>query len=223
MTEPPSKAQWPSYMPLPREDIFALGVISLNYCHLENMFRLLFSSVARWNDFQTAAVFHRLANNIRMDVISELLTKTTIPVETKKLIEHFVTGFRLCADARNLIMHSSSGGLHRSDRAVGLVLERHSKTGNKLVCYLTLDDLRRVADDIHRYMTFGAYVVTEVKNYVTHLQDDHAEDFRSLPPTLRERPPLPIPLSWRSPDDPKVLNIPPVASHLLSPYRIRDA
>src|SRR5689334_16831156 len=58
---------WPSYLPGPRNDILALGVISLTYGLLETMFKLLFASVGDMNEHQVAAIFERLPNNHRLD------------------------------------------------------------------------------------------------------------------------------------------------------------
>lgn len=56
MPEQSSDDKWPSYIPAPRDDIFALGVISLNYGYLENMLRSLFTSVVGLTDAQASMV-----------------------------------------------------------------------------------------------------------------------------------------------------------------------
>lgn len=225
MEKPTFATRWPEYMPLPREDIFAIGVVALNYCQLENMFQAVFSAVTRLNDHQTSALFHRLANNVRKDVLSELLAKTTVPDELRELVIHFLVGFGRCADNRHFIMHSSSGGIHQgaANGAHGLVLERHSRAGALLVSYVTLEQLKQIADDIHRYSTFGANLSGDLESYAIRVGAGHPELFRGASPsTLLEKPPLPTPLSWHSPDDPKARDIPPAARHLISQYRIRD-
>jgi hypothetical protein len=224
MTDNFSKTQWPKYLPLPPDDIFALGVIALNYCQLENMFRALFSAVAQWNEFQTAALFHRLANNVRKDVLSELLGKTTLPDETKELVQYFLIGFGQCADNRHLLLHSSTGGAHRPGPGIpiGLVFERYSRAGNRLVCHPTLKELQTVADDIHRYTRFGACVAMEVSNYATHLAAGQPDRVHALPPALRKKPPPPIQLNWQIPADPKERGPRPVPLQMISAYRVRD-
>lgn len=225
MADKSSETSWPDYLPLPHEDIFAIGVVALNYCQLENIFRSVFSGVTRLNEHQTAALFHRLANNVRKDVLSELLAKTTIPEDLRELVRHFLSGFQRCADNRHFIMHSSSGGVHisQSTGRYGLVLQRFSRAGAKLECFLTLDELKVVADEIHSFSGFGAWVVGDITSYATHALRGHPEDFRGISPsTLRDKPALPTPLSWRSPDDPKAQKLPHAASTLLSPHRRRD-
>jgi hypothetical protein len=79
MAEAPMADDWPSYLPGPAENILALGVIALAYGQLENMFRALFASITQMNEFQVAALFQRLPNNIRKVILFELMTKTVLP------------------------------------------------------------------------------------------------------------------------------------------------
>jgi hypothetical protein len=44
-----SKPSWPDYLPAPKDDVFALGVIALNYGFLENILECVFAEVARLN------------------------------------------------------------------------------------------------------------------------------------------------------------------------------
>jgi hypothetical protein len=213
---------WPDYLPLPHEDILAIGVIALNYCQLENMFRVLFSSVTRLNEHQTQALFHRLANNIRKDVLSDLLAKTMLPDELRDPIKYFLEGFGQCAENRHLIMHSASAGLHHSQDKSGLVLERHTRAGNALICLLTLEDLKRIANDINDYTGFGAWVATDADGYANHIESKKPGTFKISLPTLNERPPAPIRLGWQSPPVTKAQRLPAAALHLLSPFQIRD-
>lgn len=218
-----SQIPWPGYLPLPKVDILAIGVVALEFARLENIFRALLSSVARWNSHHAAAVFNRLNNRERQDVILELLAKTTIPDPTKKVVEHFVAGYMICADNRNFLMHSSCGGTHEdiADGTVGLVLERYSKQGNRLECYPTYPQLRTVADEIHIYASFGAFVNMDVSNYRTHVEAGHPEDYRPLPAPLRKKPPSPTPLSWQIPPDPKEQRPPHPALQGISHLRKR--
>jgi hypothetical protein len=219
-----SNSEWPQYLPIPSGDVLAVGAISLTYCQLEQVFKVVLSEVARWNDYQVASVFHRLPNNHRLDVFSELLAKTTIPTEVKANAKHFGVAFEICSDNRNLVMHSASGGFFTDRRAGtrGLILERFSKPGNKVECLVTTNELQKLSDEIHTFSMFGSLVATEVRNYATHLGSGHPEDFRVLPATLRGKPPLPIPLNWTIPESPKAHGIPPAALPLISAYRHRE-
>ena len=114
MVESPPREKWPEYHPGNRKDILALGVIALNYGQLENVYRALFSYVTGMNEFQTAAIFHRLPNNHRESALTEVMAKTVIPQKLKDLVQYFASGFAGCAENRHDIMHASSGGRHQS-------------------------------------------------------------------------------------------------------------
>src|SRR6476659_319728 len=100
---------WPPYLPGSRNDILALGVISLEYGFLENMFRVLFSIVGNMNEYQVAAIFERLPNNHRIDAIRQMLRESTLPDVLKDRVLYFCRCFDICADNRHAIMHSHSG------------------------------------------------------------------------------------------------------------------
>ncbi len=224
MNDPPEN--WPSYLSLPQGDVFALGVIALESALLENIFRAILSSVARWNNHQTAAIFNRLNNRGRQDVIDDLLPNTTIPLETKDDINHFVAGYMVCAENRNYLMHSSSGGTYRgsANGVGGLVLERYSRPGNKWVCYPTNKQLCGVADEIHAYAGFGSIVHMDVRNYATHLDSGHPENYHRVTlATLRNKPPAPVPLNWQIPPDPAEREPPHPALQMISHYRNRKS
>lgn len=215
----PTKQRWPDYMPLPREDIFAIGVIALNFCLLEGMFRTLLAAVTHWNEHQISAVFHRINNRTRLDILSDLLSKTTIPNETKEDVTYFAEAYSQCTDNRNFIMHSIAAGQHSG----GLVLQRRSRKGDALECRLTRGDLQRIADEIHAFMLWGAWVDSDVRSYSTHLARGKPDEYRGRSPsTSREKPPLPASLNWQTPPDPKGQKFPHSASLLLQAFRIRD-
>lgn len=212
MSDSPSGEKWPEYHPGNRKDILAFGVIALNYGLLENMYRALFSCVTGMNEFQTAAIFHRLPNNQRKDVLYDLLAKTTVPRELRDIIRYFAVGFGVCADNRHDIMHSSSGGRHSGigGSESGIVLAKYTNAGDKLECYPTVAILRSVADEIHAYAIFGMKVTGAVRDYQYFLNYEEPEKFR--PEALPEKPPPPTPLNWRSPAVPKGSESPPQSS-----------
>jgi hypothetical protein len=187
---------WPAYLPGPRDDIMAVGVISLTYGLLENMFRALFSVIADMNEHQIAAIFDRLPSNARIDAIKQLLPKTTLHEILKDRVLHFCEGYDICTDNRNAIMHSHSGGIFtsfsRSER--GFLLSKYSRSGNKLVCAASLLDLRRVADENHAFALFGMYVTGDVRIFRASQEHGDQDVIGRLP--LRDKPPLPIELSW---------------------------
>ena len=87
--------RWPLYLPGPRDDILALGVVSLGYGQLENMFRSVFSLVTSMNEHQVAAIFERMPNNHRLSAITQMMSKTILPDKIKDRVSHFCNGFHI--------------------------------------------------------------------------------------------------------------------------------
>jgi hypothetical protein len=135
---------------------------------LENMFRHLFATVTRMNEFQVSAIFDRMANNNRLDALGDLLNKTTLTEQIKERVRYFCSGFKICAENRHAIMHSHSGGIYtnysRNER--GILLSKYTRSGNKLVCAASLRQLRAVADDIHTFAMFGGNVISDIRIFL---------------------------------------------------------
>ncbi|MEI9419241.1 hypothetical protein [Mesorhizobium sp. Cs1321R2N1] len=186
----------PKYAPGPHDDIFALGVISLNYCHLEHMFSILFGYAVGMTEVQVRVLFQRLQNDSRLKVLAQLTgQRDELPAEFKELVKHFAAGYEICAVNRNSIMHSHSGGLFRSESrgTAGILLTKFTRSGDELVSPVDLHDLRRVADEIHTYTMFGASLGTDLHIFRTL----HARGETYEPSPLSDRPPLPLSLDWR--------------------------
>src|ERR1700694_5794823 len=101
MSDPKVQQRWPEYLPAPSDDVFAIGVVALNYGQMESMFKHLFAVVTRMNDFQVSALFYRIPNNTRLNVLSDLMNQTTLPEKLKDRVLHFCDGFKICAANRH--------------------------------------------------------------------------------------------------------------------------
>src|SRR5688572_15482052 len=66
---------WPNYLPGPRDNIFALGVISLMYGSLEWMFASVFQAVTQVPWTVMVVLFPKLQNDARLAVIDDVLAK----------------------------------------------------------------------------------------------------------------------------------------------------
>lgn len=201
--------EWPQYLPSPKQDIMALGVIALNYGQLENMFRHLFAIVAQFNEAQASALFQRLPNNHRLAIIAELIVKTTLPEKLKERVDHFCKGFEICASNRHAVMHSHSEGTFTSvSRNVrGILLSKFSKAGNKFVCPASLEELRIIADEIYSYSMFGGEVVSEIRNFLLCRQYGKEDVFWKVP--LRDKPAPPTNMNWSAPESVLIEQPPP--------------
>jgi len=174
----------------------ALGVIALNYGQLENAFRLIFAAVTRMNDIQVAAIFGRMPNNIRQTVLAEVMSQTTLPEPLKERVKYFTLGFKTCAENRHDVMHSHSGGVFTSQsrNIRGILLTKHSKSGNRLVTAPSLSDLRNIADEIHEYASWGFQLTSDINFLWSARMANNEEAFWQLP--SREKPQPPTALHW---------------------------
>lgn len=190
-------ADWPSYMPGPKEDIYALGVICLRYGQLESIFQLVFSQATRMDLEQASAIFFRIPNNVRHDVISSLMETGALPDVLKDLVRYFLKAFKICAENRHALMHSHSGGVHyniEKERG-GILLRRYTRSGSVEVSPATIQELRQVADDIETFVTFGAAVSAELALHFDRLdRGDHAQ---RKPSPMCDKPSLPNAMNWK--------------------------
>jgi hypothetical protein len=152
MDDPP---KWPAYEIGPRESVFALGVASVNYARLEFVFRLLFSTVTETPLDLTNALFMKLGNDGRTDLIERALPSRHWPEPANDYVRHFVAGFRKCAENRNHLMHSDVD--ERGDTSLTL-LSKLNKRGVRIISITDLNELRTVADDMRAYSDFGLAV-----------------------------------------------------------------
>ncbi|HZK90468.1 MAG TPA: hypothetical protein VFC56_10010 [Stellaceae bacterium] len=192
---------WPIYLPGPRDDIFAIGVVALTYGLLENILRVLFSCVADLNDFQALAIFERMSNAGRLDSLKDILKKTTISKPLKERVLHFCSAFDICAENRHGIMHSHSGGIYTRANIEerGILITKYTRKGNKLVCAISLQELRNIADSMNCYASYGALLSSDIGIFKRLQARGKSADFERMP--LPGIPPLPDALNWKSPKE----------------------
>lgn len=194
-----SSDDWPNYLPGPSDHLEALGVVSLTYGYLEGLFQCLFTDTTGMTPDQVNALFQRIPNNHRSNMMLELLDKSKLPTNLKELVRYFVKGFETCAENRSGLMHSHSAGIvsGMSSGHYGFVFTKNSKAGNRLVCTPTLTDLRQVADSMHDYAVFAGMVGNAIHDARLTAK---AADSTWLPPSL-DKPAPPPSLHWQSEKD----------------------
>ena len=105
------------------------------------------------------------------------------------MLEAFVKGFRICAENRNLLMHSNINASVQD----AIMLHKANKEGHIIACRPTIEELRQVADDMNAYFHFGVLLANAVSS--------HAGDYAN-PPVLPfpwpATPPRPKPLEYKS-------------------------
>ncbi|MER8854423.1 hypothetical protein NKI51_11680 [Mesorhizobium australicum] len=192
-----STPNWPWYLPGWHDDIYAIGMIGLNYSQLETAFRHLFTASARMSAFDVDMLFERKKNDARLQRFDQLYNRPDIHELYKDLRAHFATGYKVCADNRNSIMHSSFNGrfVNAAQDRGGIVLAKYSKSGQQILCPVTLEDLRRVADEIHDFSMFGFSLASDTESSLKMAAAGNPSAF--VPRPSIDKPPMPQALIWR--------------------------
>lgn len=193
--------KWPDYLPGPRDHLLALGAIALTYGTLENLFQAVFTDATEMSREQVSALFQRIPNNTRRDLLSDLLAKASLPENLKGEIRYFSSAFLICADNRHALMHSHSGGVVSSYKTdhYGFVFTKYSRSGKTYVCTPTLRELKGISDTMHCYTLFGGWICSDIVRAKARIKRGETGEFL-LSPSL-DRPPLPTPLKWRSEEE----------------------
>jgi hypothetical protein len=194
MNNLPEDDGWPHYLPGPKNHLVALGAITLSYGYLESLFQFLFGEVAKMTLEQVNAIFYRLPNTNRVNMMRELLTASTLPTNIKELTSDFLKAFELCVEARNGLMHARSGGVvhGRCRDEQGFVFTKTTKAGKHLRCAPSLSDLRAVADSMEANALFAVKLASAINRARVLNLPKESTWFPSPPEKLL----LPPPLNW---------------------------
>jgi hypothetical protein len=175
---------WPHYdMKAPREYIFALGVISINYSRLEYAMIVMLAAITRTSLMFAGQLFPVVTNEARLSLMRKMLPADWPPALLDRA-DFFIRAAKTSVDNRNLLMHSDI----RQQASGEVVLSKPQKSGDIILCPITETQLRRVADDMSELANFG------------HLLGGHIM-FKFNGGTLRTAlpgtPPPPIRLEYR--------------------------
>jgi hypothetical protein len=180
--------RWPNYLwQIPTDDIFAVGVITLNYSRLENTFQELFQRVTG----TTAANFYKKNNPERKKTVLEVLEKRDIPEILKQPIKDFLEEFIKCARNRNAVDHAFTQGTHQSESTgqIGILL---FKSKEQQVCAANADQLRAIADDMHNWSSYGGDLNSRLRVNGEARRAGHKIELPGLP----AKPAAPTELNW---------------------------
>jgi hypothetical protein len=183
---------WPSqkFGTGPTKHLHALGIITLNFNLLEAALYLLleqFMSEAAVDYF-----FLKMSNEERMGALRHFSASNGDPDITER-IEFICTAFSICAENRNLLMHSRIQ--HMTSKEF-LSLAKMGKQG-ELNFDVPLKELRRVADEMWDCIELVYYLseyIPEYRKFIGKLVDraaDPSQKLKSGAPALPKIPPKP--------------------------------
>jgi hypothetical protein len=180
--------EWPPYRVGKPEYLHALGVIASVFNQLEFRFRSLFSIYVQSSDGSAYDLFARKSNQERQKLMAEALPTSLHPQEIKDRVAHFLTGYRVCTDNRNILMHSLTAFVWLDSDAErcpvlnpaqpdGVVFQNWPKNNpfNISVYSPRLEELRAVADAMKAFEQNGDRLYWHV---LKNCEPEHFEQLR---------------------------------------------
>jgi hypothetical protein len=190
---------WPSYDIGPPGSALALGVASVNYAGLEWAFGSMFAQISGRSSEQTWPELRKMrSNNDRIKRIRSVLHKRDWPDDLKDKAAHFIKAFEILTDNRNLLDHSD---IFRIGTEEPISLYKYDKDGKTIHILVTLEQVRKVADDMRMFTDYGVTLVNAISL--------EAAGSTLLLPASITKPPLPQRLEYTSEPLPLTRSGPP--------------
>jgi hypothetical protein len=197
---PPVSTDWPLFATGPRDSIFALGVICVKFVELESIFQFLFETILGFDPDRDVGktIFAKLGTRPALQLSQDYLPKMERSDEVKALVSHFLKAMEICAENRNVLMHSHLAWKFGTET----VLFKKSRSGNDLYLSIPLAQLRQVADEMDVYCIYGERLGNAINN------------------TMRPVPVFPVTaMPWpKKPDLPAALKYGSVPDFVDEPY-----
>jgi hypothetical protein len=185
------KPKWPVYLTGPDESMHALGVVSVNFANFERAMTWVLAAVAPMAEDDAGAILRKNPRTCAERIESATHARAWSGT-VSDLVRHFVEATSTLIDNRNLLMHSvvTAGPNNMSN------LYRTSRGGEMQTVEATTDQIRAVADDLHRYFSFARTLANCIAVKIDGA-DRKTGAFVSL--DWPDKPRLPIPLlAWSS-------------------------
>jgi len=182
---------WPRYQVGPRDGIFALGVVSVNYARLEFAVQAVFTTLLGITSELSARLMFKLTPEVRDKMMREMLPMHDWPDNVLDLLLHFIEAHKTCYENRNKLMHSSL--ISGSEQAI--VLYKTGRDGKTTLTNPSIPELRQVADDMMSYFNFGMHLSNMINLELLGIKAREGDAwYRAWP----DKPPPPSPLEYTS-------------------------
>lgn len=183
------------WLPEFKDHVYGIGLISLNYNLFESTLQYImwhYTSVATTHFF-----FEKWSNEERAAAIRHFAQEAGESPEVYDHIDYLLTYFSICAENRNILMHSRQAFTGEKPGAGYLSIEKRlrDRTGRKNVFHLDINEIRQVSNDIIRGVTYCIGV------------DDYLANRNPLNRLMRDGVPIPP------------LPVKPSPPHKLDPHR----
>jgi hypothetical protein len=184
-------SEWPAYPIGPKDSIFALGAVGVNYARLEFAVYGIFTAILGLEPEVGRKLMYKTSPEMRDRLMREMLPTRQWPPNVIDLAEHFIEAHKTCYENRNKLAHSS---LHAMSPDA-IILVKAGRDGKGSLANPMLAELRQVADDINALFEYGLWLSNMI-NYELFGLKPLAGDDRH--PSWPDKPPLPIPLEYTS-------------------------
>jgi hypothetical protein len=179
--------------------IFALGVLAANFNELEHALGIHFSTHLRITYEPTQLIFARSDNALRIKIIQGCLDGMPYTKREKTAIQHFLRGYAICAENRNILLHShvwpTNGPGSRT--AFYKISKKDVWLINRYDPSITV--LRAIADAMHAFSEYGSDLALMIRDAYWMRSETGLTNLRR---PLPHKPPLPRLLVPKQPVDP---------------------
>jgi hypothetical protein len=183
--------EWPAYDIGPRDSIFALGAVSVNYARLEFAVYGMFSTIVGISTAVSARLMFKISPEMRDRMMREMLPTQNWPPNIADLAQHFIEAHKICYENRNKLMHSAVNTGHRS----AIILYKTGRDGKTTLANPLLNELRQVADDMDVFFDYGLQLSNMINFDLLGIKPKAGDAwYKSWP----EKPTLPISLEYTS-------------------------
>jgi len=197
-----AKAQWPEprYFVGSPDFIHAIGVLSASYNLLELRLRQFLELYTLMPHPGGTQVFISSNNQERLNLLRMCVGKSAHPLRIRNCVFRFADGYDACTQNRNILMHSETVPIIKSDGRQEVAFKKLSKkppfTPN--LFSPSIKELRKIADATDKFQRFGyELLVHALQNFeAPKLVEDAFLSLNGFPPfALPRKPSLPKILS----------------------------
>lgn len=157
--------KWPRYEVAPEESVYALGVVSINYARFERTHVWMTAAVANMKEAHAAVICARINASDRVKLIEAYLGQREWPQEALAAIRHYLKAMDTLIKSRNVLVHSNMIR-DTKDRAA---IYSTTRLGTTNFFQASLEEIRRVADDLDVYFYFGLQTANVIATEIHHL------------------------------------------------------